>query len=70
MFDGKTPKQIWSKASHMRYRRPRCPPKLTGHPLIDSLRRRAYDLRITMAELDAFVGRKRYFAGVRHIGLC
>lgn len=67
LFAGKTPKQIWSKASALGYRRPRRPPRLIGHPLIDSIRRRAFDLRITMTELDAFVGRKRYFVGVRNV---
>ena len=36
-------------------------------PLIDSIRLRAFELRISMTELDAFVGKKRYFVGVRHV---
>lgn len=67
MFVGKTARQIWRKASAQGYRRPRRPPRLVGHPLIDSIRRRAFDLRCTMKDLDSFIGRTRYFSGVRHV---
>lgn len=67
MFPGKTRKQIWGKAFAMGYRRPRRPPKPTGMPLVDSIRTRAFELRISMTELDAFVARKRYFVGPCHI---
>lgn len=67
MFPGKTRKQIWRKAFAMGYRRPRRPPKPTGMPLVDSIRARAFELRITMSDLDAFVARKRYFVGPRHM---
>lgn len=67
MFADKSSRQIWRKAYAMGYRRPRRPPKPTELPLVDSIRRRAFDLRITMTELDAFIGRKRYFVGARHV---
>jgi hypothetical protein len=61
MFPGKSKRQIWGKAFAMGYRRPRRPPKPTGMPLVDSIRARAFEFRITMTDLDAFVARKRYF---------
>ena len=67
MFPGKSKRQIWGKACAMGYRRPRRPPKPTGMPLVDSIRARAFDLRITMTELDSFVARKRYFVSPRHM---
>jgi len=67
LFPGKTKRQIWGKASAMRYHRPRRPPKPTGMPLVDSIRARAFELYITMTDLDAFVSRKRYFIGPRHM---
>jgi len=51
----------------MGYRRPRRAPKSTGMPLVDSIRARAFDLRITMTELDSYVARKRYFVSPRHM---
>ncbi len=61
MFPGKSKQQVWHKANKMGYRRPRRAPKVTGMPLVDSIRRRAFDLHITMTELDAIVGKTRYF---------
>ena len=51
----------------MGYRMPRRQPKPTGLLLVDSVRQRAFYLRITMTELDSFIGRKRYFVGARHV---
>ena len=67
MFPGKTRSQIWKKACHMGYRRPRRAPKLTGMPLVDVIRRRAFECRLSMTDLDVFVGRKRYFVSPRHL---
>ena len=66
MFPGKSKRQIWGKAFAMGYRRPRRSPRKTGMPLVDSIRARAFELRITMTELDAFVARRRYFVSPRH----
>lgn len=46
MFPGKTRSQIWKKAFHMGYRRPRRAPKPTGMPLVDSVRKRAFECRL------------------------
>jgi hypothetical protein len=45
----------------MSLRRVRSKPKATGHPLIDTIRDRAFDLRLSMVDLDAMAGTKRYF---------
>jgi hypothetical protein len=66
MFPGKTRSQIWKKAYQMGYRRPRRAPKPTGMALVDSIRKRAFECRLTMTDLDAFVGRRRYFVSPRH----
>lgn len=67
MFSGKTRMQIWHKAHHMHCRRPRRAPKPTGMPLVDSIRTRAFDYRLSMVDLDAFIGKKRYFVSPRHM---
>lgn len=67
IFPGKSKRQIWGKANSMRYRRPRRAPKATGMPLVDCIRRRAFDLYITMTELDAIVGKARYFVCPRYV---
>lgn len=67
MFPGKSKRQVWHKANKMGYRRPRRTPKATGMPLVDSIRRRAFDLHITMIELDAIVGKARYFVCPRYV---
>src|SRR3546814_2442033 len=53
MFPGRSRRQIWSKASHMRCRRPRRAPKQTGMLLVDSVRQRAFESRLSMRDLDA-----------------
>lgn len=55
---GKTARQVWSKASHHEIRRPRLPPCLTGSKLVDAVRRRAFDLNMSMADLDAMAGKR------------
>jgi hypothetical protein len=67
MFPGKSRSQIWKKAQHLRYRRPRRPPNPTGMPLVDRIRQRAFECRLSMTDLDAFVGRKRYFVSPRYV---
>lgn len=56
IFPGKTRSQTWRKASEMGYRRPRRAPKPTGMALVDSIRQRAFACRLTMTDLDAYVG--------------
>jgi hypothetical protein len=67
MFLGKSRKQIWKKAHHMGYRRPRRALKPTGMPLVDSIRKRAFEHHLSMVDLDVFVGKKRYFVSPRHM---
>lgn len=57
---GKTARQVWSKASHHKIRRPRIPPRLTGSELVDAVRLRAFDLNMSMADLDAMAGKRFY----------
>lgn len=66
-FAGKTKRQVWHKAAHLRVRRPRKPPRLTGHPLMDSVRQRAFTLGYSMADLDAWTGAKHYFGDARYV---
>lgn len=58
---GKTARQVWAKASHHKVRRPRRPPRKTGLALVDEVRRRAFDLHFTTADLDAISARRNYF---------
>ena len=67
ILPGKSRKQIWHKAHHMGYRRPRRAPKPTGMPLVDAVRQRAFDYRLSMRDLDAFVGKKCYFTSPRYL---
>jgi hypothetical protein len=53
--------QIAAKACHVGLRRARRKLNSTGHPLIDVIRDRAFDLRLSMVDLDAMAGTKRYF---------
>jgi hypothetical protein len=53
--------QIAAKARHVGLYRTRRKPNSTGHPLIDVIRDRAFDLRLSMVDLDAMAGTKRYF---------
>jgi hypothetical protein len=60
-FPGMTWYQISGKAHHigLRGRRPKL--KLTGHALIDAVRKRATARGWSMVDLDAIAGTKRYF---------
>ncbi len=53
----RTKRQIYSKASHLKIRRPRRAPKPTGMLIVDLIRERAFSKGYTMAELDEWVGR-------------
>jgi hypothetical protein len=54
-------RQIYSKASHLKIKRPLKPPKPTGMRIVDLIRERAFDQGYTMAELGEWVSRPRYF---------
>ena len=60
-FPGMTWQQIVSKARRIGVWRMRRKLNPTGHPLIDMIRDRAFDLRLSMVDLDAMAGTKRYF---------
>ena len=66
-FAGKTKRQIWHKGAHLRLLRLRRPPRLTGHPLVDSVRQCAFTLGYSMRDLDAWTGAKRYFGDARYV---
>lgn len=57
----RTKRQIYSKASHLGVKRPRKRPKPTGMRIVDLIRERAFSKGYTMADLDAWIPRKRYF---------
>lgn len=61
----RTKRQIYSKASHLKVRRPRRPPKPTGMRIVDLIRERAFAKGYTMLELDEWVRRKCYFRSPR-----
>ncbi len=61
----RTKRQIYSKASHLKVRRPRRPPKPTGMRIVDLIRERAFAKGYTMRELDEWVGRRKYFVRPR-----
>lgn len=63
----KTARQVWSKAANRKIRRPRRPPQPTGFAPVDAVRRRAFDLHISMTDLDAMAGRRNYFRSPRGI---
>lgn len=57
----KAPRQIWSKASKMKIRRPLKPPRVTGLRLYDDVRKRAFECNFTMLDLDEGTHGKTYF---------
>lgn len=63
----KTKHQVWNKACQIRIRRPRRPPKETGFLVVDRIRRRAFELRLSMNDLDALAQTRRYFRDPRHL---
>ncbi|SFK81456.1 hypothetical protein SAMN04488498_113117 [Mesorhizobium albiziae] len=58
---GVTPEQVASRLLYTRINIAKQPPKLLGDPLVDAIRRRAFDMRMTMAELDRSLGRRKTF---------
>lgn len=54
-------KQITYKARHAGIYRARRKLETTGHPLIDTIRERAQNLNLSMVDLDAMAGTRRYF---------
>lgn len=67
MFPGKSKRQIWGKAFALGVRRPRRPPKPTGLAIVDDVRSRAFSCRLSMVDLDSFVGTRGYFVRPRHL---
>ena len=63
LLNDKSAKQTWGKANHLKLKRPRRRPKSTGLPLIDEIRNRAFDLNISMRELDEIAGGKGLLRG-------
>jgi len=53
--------KIKAKARHLNLRRPRVPYVPTGFAILDAIRARAFDLNISMVELDAMARTKRDF---------
>lgn len=53
--------QIAAKAGHVRVHRHRKRLVRTGHPLIDHIRERAFELNMSMVDLDAMARTKKYF---------
>lgn len=70
-FPGLRWTQIQGKAGHIRVFRHRERLCRTGHPIIDLIRDRAFDLNISMVDLDSIARSKTYFqkAGWKTSGL-
>jgi hypothetical protein len=62
---GKTARQVWSKASSRNIRRPRRPPRLTGLVPVDAVLLRAFDLNISVPDLNVIAGQRSYFRSPR-----
>lgn len=60
-FPGRKLTHIRSAAKRNHLRRRRRPYVETGDPLIDHIRQRCFDYRISMSELDRMVGSSHYF---------
>jgi hypothetical protein len=60
-FPGKTAKQIWARAAHSGWRRPRKPPKLRNMKAYDTVRVQAFALKLTMRDLAILSRTKSYF---------
>lgn len=52
----KTDRQVWGKANSKRLRRPRKRPLPARDPLVEAIRQRAFDLSISLADLDRDLG--------------
>jgi hypothetical protein len=60
-FPGTKWQQIKDKRKEIKLYRARKPPAKTGYPIIDVVRARAFELNISMPELDAMARTKWYF---------
>jgi hypothetical protein len=58
---GETAKQIWRRAAHSGWRRPRKPPKATGLMADDTVRERAFAHRLTLRDLADLSRTRGYF---------
>lgn len=58
---GKTKKQVWSRANHSGWRRPRKPPKVTHLKPFDDVRRHAFANNLTMRDLASYSRTGNYF---------
>lgn len=61
ILPGKTSKQIWRRASYNGWYRPRRPPKAFGIQPYDSVRARAFELRLSMRDLAFLTSTGSYF---------
>lgn len=66
LFPGRTKQQIWRKADRLRIQRPRRPLRMTGLPLVDSIRQLAFAQGHSMTEMDVWTGAKGYFRSPRY----
>jgi len=57
--------QIRSQARGRKFRRPKKDFAPSGHPVIDQIKVRARDLNLSMSDVDAMAGTKRYFYTAR-----
>ena len=53
--------QIIGQVQGRKFLKPKKSPVNTGHPVIDQIRQRARYLNLTMSDVDAMSGTKRYF---------
>lgn len=61
LLPGKTARQIWHRAAHSGWRRPRKPPKSTGLKPDDIIRNRNFALKYTLRDLDEYTDGDGYF---------
>lgn len=61
LLPGRTKQEIYAKAWRLKIKRPRKSLRLTGLPLLDQIRQKAYEFKFSMNELDAETGGGRYF---------
>jgi len=60
-FPGLTWMQIKDKGKHLKIYRARKPPRPSGYPILQAVRMRAYELNLSMVDLDALAKSKTYF---------
>lgn len=62
LLNEKSATQLYGAASRRRVRRPRRRPKILGVAILDSIRQRAFDMHISLSDLDEATGQKDYFS--------